>query len=998
MGLLMPTLAERLAVHSVQDDTSFATGDGALVSLFRVEGLTRLYARGVGSELMERIYRALPAFFLTTGHRLQWTVARDPAWAHPVVERQFSGLERQARRIGMDTAGFTNGPPNDRFQGHFLPERGYLALWTDPNILTPHDAQLEKRARNRKLEQAQVAWGPWQVPGLALGGLIPTHAAACEALLAALGIGPQRLGLRIVPLNTREAMLAWREMLDPDRGADPQQGDALATIYDAGRPPLMADPFGPHIPQVAAQVLPPYTRVGQGETIQAGGHYVRMLAMTLGPSHPVDFRDLYDHLPADLPMRYTLHLAPWSGGGRLKTLAAAILTWSNGANRLINAARRDVLARSQAGDPACSLQMLFSTWGKTPEEAGERARRLAQRIGSWGGVMVEDVFGDPLPAWLASIPGLMTQGPVRTHLLNLSDACAFFPVASQVSPWSEGPCLLRGPQGQPLPIAIGSSLQKNFNIAIFAATRSGKSVLLALLLLLAHLLEPGRARLPRFAFLDVGYGGMGLASLIQELLGPRDYLVQSQRLRNDEAHAINPFDTLLGMREPLPLHRAFLLDLLAMVGTPMGQKDPAPGIYEMAGPLVELAYRRFSDHNRLGTPKEWEPEREGMAEVDRMVQNAIAHAALPRRPSWWAIVDWLALEQRRPDLAISAQRYAMPLLQDLIGLVRDDEIYALYKEAGHAGMREGAADLMARFLTEATRDYPILNAPTAFNLGAARGTVLDLAEVTAGTGPDAEKRTSILYLTARWALTGSWYVHPDDLAQTPDAYREFHEERIRETWEDPKFVIYDEFHRTGGARAVRRVVDRDAREGGKFNVRLALSSQSVLDFDGEFIDEHVATRFILSAPDDTSALAERFHLTAAEEQELKRLTGPGPHGSPILALFDTREGPYRLFCSDPVPLEWLWAFSTTSEDRAVLNRLQAHMTPGEARSVAAARFGASAKNLLERIARQGLRVNSADEVEGVAADRLVKEVLETWNRDWVLKALRTLGYRAEDAA
>ncbi|MBU2719230.1 hypothetical protein HF563_07565, partial [Acidithiobacillus ferridurans] len=121
-----------------------------------------------------------------------------------------------------------------------------------------------------------------------------------------------------------------------------------------------------------------------------------------------------------------------------------------------------------------------------------------------------------------------------------------------------------------------------------------------------------------------------------------------------------------------------------------------------------------------------------MAEVDRMVQNAIARAALPRRLSWWAIVDWLALEQRRPDLAISAQRYAMPLLQDLIGLVRDDEIYALYKEAGLAGMREGAADLMARFLTEATRDYPILNAPTAFNLGAARGTVLDLAEVTAG--------------------------------------------------------------------------------------------------------------------------------------------------------------------------------------------------------------------------------------------------------------------------
>ncbi|WP_409409164.1 hypothetical protein AAE485_14115 [Acidithiobacillus ferriphilus] len=990
--MALANLADLVAVHSPQDAHTFATGDGALVSLFRVDGLTRVYGRPEGRlspELLKRLFAALPSFFQSPGHRLQWTLARDPDWADTAVEAHFAALDAQAKRMGFRSEGFTTGAPVDRLKAHFLPERSVLALWTEPNILSATDLKQERKGLNRTLEG--VTWGPWQVldPGLGLRGLIPIHEAACETLLEALGPGAHRVGLRLVRLKTREALAAWRQILDPSRG----QG----ALFDVEHPPLMTDPFGPALPKIARQVLPAYTTVGDGETIAAGGLYYRVLSMGMGPARLVDFGDLFARLPRDLPWRYTVTLTADTGSGWLKSFLAGLLSWSNAVNHGITRARARIQKKALLGDPACLMQVLACTWGKTPEEAGQNARRLAQRFESWGNTVVEEVFGDPVPDWITLAPGLRPKGNARWHGLNLSDACAFVPVASQASPWHQAPLLLRGPQGQVLPLAIGSSRQKNFNIAIFAATRSGKSVLLALLLILAHLLEPGKVRLPRFAFLDVGYGGMGAGQFLRELLGNHADLVQTHRLRNAPEYAINPFDTLLGQREPLALHRAFLIDFLTLVCTPMGRQEAPEHVYEMAAGLIDAAYPFYSDQHPEGQPKRWNPGQPGMDAVDAVVEKAVASGDLPPAPSWWQVVDHL-FARGDTSAAHAAQRFAVPLLSDLpeIANVAGERFAAFHKIS--VGGKDGLSvfDFMMHLITQAQAQYPVIAAPTAFNLGVARGVILDLNEVTAGQGGDADKRTSIFYLLARWVTTGQWFVHTDDLVHVPERYRAFHTERIREILEDPKFAIYDEFHRTNGSVPARRVVDRDAREGGKFNIRLAIASQVPTDFDREFLEEHLATRFILSAPENTRQLAETFGLNAEEERLLKELNGPGPHGSPILALLDTREGPYRLFCSDPVPLEWLWAFNTTSEDRAVYQRLIQQMPAAEARALAAARFGASAKSLIEDLARSNLQAQSSDGATDAAAGQLAQSVLAEWHRDWVLRALESLGYRTKE--
>ncbi|MEB8533789.1 hypothetical protein, partial [Acidithiobacillus ferriphilus] len=97
--MALANLADLVALHSPQDAHTFATGDGALVSLFRVDGLTRVYGRPEGRlspELLKRLFAALPSFFQSPGHRLQWTLARDPDWADTAVEAHFAALDAQA--------------------------------------------------------------------------------------------------------------------------------------------------------------------------------------------------------------------------------------------------------------------------------------------------------------------------------------------------------------------------------------------------------------------------------------------------------------------------------------------------------------------------------------------------------------------------------------------------------------------------------------------------------------------------------------------------------------------------------------------------------------------------------------------------------------------------------------------------------------------------------------------------------------------------------------
>ena len=970
MGVLSQTLGmslnSQVVVHSIQDATTFATGSGALVSLLRVDGLMVLMGQSeaVRRKMDAALMQNLAPLFQKHGHVVQWSFSRDPGWSEHAMERHTKPLRAAARRMALDT-GLVDAYHS--IEGAFVPESSLMAIWTLPSALLPHEIKAQIKERDAALDTKP---GPWQIPNLALPALPAIHHAMLDGLTSNL----RKSGLALDVLPVEEAVRAWRRNMDPDNTDD--------TVWDQKNRPLLNDRTLYGVPTIKEQIMPYRATTRSGDVVECNGLFTKVLTMSFGPAQKVRFADFVEMMSRhlDLPWSYTVTMAPSTGNfyqGLMTGAVAAILSMTNKENNLITDASSLVEDRARKGDYLLDMRVNFSTWGKSEVECLRNARRLEQSIRSWGSITVDGVAGDPIPYWLSMIPGLRTETAGRLHTPNMSDALPFLPIATPASPWESGALLLRSPDGKPMPVRIGSSIQNDFVIALAASPGSGKSVLVGMLLM-AHLLEGGHDELPPAAIIDIGYSSQGNGkNLIDSLPEKYRHQVNCMVLRQTREHAVNPFDMALGYRAPLPQHRARLLELLVMLCTPVGLTEPPEDLYETMGYLLDLAYLRYSDMSHDGAPKRWSQGQNPNPEIQDFVTKGIASGRYSDgRPAWWTIVDDL-FDAGRPDLASSAQRYAMPVVGDLIQFTRDPEVADRLGKIGKMSeASEGLLDKMARYLESAVQEYPILSNVTVQNMGAARVNILDLAEVTAGSGPDAAKRTSVMYLAARFAATGHWYVnHEEDPQRAPERYQAYHLEHMKKMYDQPKLVVYDEFHRTEGVEPVRRVVDRDGREGRKYNIRMVLSSQRLADYDRKFLEENCSTKFIMSAPDNPADLIDRFQLSEAEVEMLPRLRGPSSKGSNILCLWTTKAGKYRMMLSDPVPLEWLWAFSTTSEDRTLLSELQKYVPPSTARKLAASRFGISAKEVIERRRSEGT-------AEGVIEKTIAKELIDAWNSEW----------------
>lgn len=223
-------------------------------------------------------------------------------------------------------------------------------------------------------------------------------------------------------------------------------------------------------------------------------------------------------------------------------------------------------------------------------------------------------------------------------------------------------------------------------------------------------------------------------------------------------------------------------------------------------------------------------------------------------------------------------------------------------------------------------------------------------------------------------------------------YRAYHEKRIAEIRDDPKRIVYDEFHRTSAASAVREQVIQDMREGRKWNVQISLLSQSLDDFDSVMVEFGTAI-FIMDAGPEQAIQRTRkvFGLSETSTNALRtRVHGPRKGGATFLAQFSTKDGMNsQLLTLTLGPIE-LWAFSTTSADANLRNQLYAKIGPREARRVLATIFpdGTASKYLqdsLEKLKEETGMVE--DEVRSSVVDGLVARILTEYMRNPDFKRL-----------
>src|SRR3989338_11715383 len=142
------------------------------------------------------------------------------------------------------------------------------------------------------------------------------------------------------------------------------------------------------------------------------------------------------------------------------------------------------------------------------------------------------------------------------------------------------------------------------------------------------------------------------------------------------------------------------------------------------------------------------------------------------------------------------------------------------------------------------------------------------------------------------------------------------------------------------------------REGRKWNVQIALISQSLDDFDPVMV-EFATSVFIMDAGPEQSIKrsTEIFGLSETARVALKtRVHGPREGGATFLAQFATKNGMNtQLLTSTLGPIE-LWALNTSAEDVFIRNQLYQKIGPRPARQLLAQQFpSGSATKMLEEM-------------------------------------------------
>jgi len=961
-------------LETAENNTTLVARDGSLVSILRIAGATNL----IGTPEFERLHRgvsqSLQATLSRYGHSVQVLFSYDREAAKQEIIDNYMTARQTADNIGLDLEDLFEEREN-YFSRYCAKEAVFFVLWTRITGLT-------KEQINKAIKEKQKAIRKNQIPPFAhsqnLIAGVPDLRNAHDAFVRATFNDFNALELQTEILNVHEALREVRNTVDPDftdRTWEPVlPGDKIPARASETYTEDLADLLYPPLSQ---QLIPRDSERLDFRTMRIGDRIYSVVLIDLFAKDVKSFMHLFNRVhSSQIPWRISF-LVQSNGlvSAKMRKALSAILSFSSSQNRLLHDALHQLQEIEVNGEDAVvRLQVAACTWAEENDIRTLRTRTslLAKALQGWGNCEVTEMTGDPFGATVSTMLGISGMSEAAPATAPLSDVVYMLPLTRPASPWKQGAILFRSPDGKPWPYQPGSSRQTTWIDILYARPGSGKSVL-SNAINLALALSPGLKQLPRIAIIDIGPSSSGLISLLKEALPlEKRHYVSSYRLRMTPDYSINPFDTQLGARYPTPQERSFLVNFLTLLATPLGEQKAYDGIPDMAGMLVDELYKTLADD---GNPYTYAPGLEVL--VDEILDEI--GFVKDQHTTWWEVTDALFLAGFTHE-AMLAQRYAMPLLADAASICRNRAVEDLYGNI-KVPTGESLIDAFARMISSAVREYPILSRVTRFDIGESKIVALDLDEVAKTGGEAADRQTAVMYMLARYILAKDYYLTEENVEDMQPQYRDYHKTRITDLRDSPKRLVYDEFHRTSHAKAVRDQVLVDMREGRKWKVQVALISQSLEDFDSVMV-EFATSIYIMDAGPAQAVrkTAEVFGLSETAKTVLtNRVHGPREGGSTFLAQFATKEGPNTQLLTCTIgPIE-LWAFSTTAEDAKLRNELYRRLGPVEARRVLARKFpsGSATKVIETRLSKiheeQGLIV----EMDSLSVvDELIEEILE----------------------
>ena len=956
-----------IRLETADDETTFVTKDGSLVTILAINGSAQIIGDSEYRSIIERATIKLGSRFDRPGQALQIYFSRNPDDTPKELKRLIRPTRMTARVMGLDLEDLLD--ERERHLSKYISsEDSFFVLWTRPAVMTKAAAGEEKKKRTtQKWPVAKEA----QFPYAAFDAMRTRHKSYVSGVMTAI----EEVGIRSSVLEVHEALRCIRASIFPGREhaqfhaclpGDPIPPRVSAKESDLSE--ILWPTLGQQIAVGDAEVISP-TIVRVDNMLWAG------IDMTLAPMDPMPFPQLFARIQeANLPFRIS-YLVESGGiqGVQFRKFVASILAFTNESNQQV---RRSIegLTELARNKPVVKLRVSLATWAPVGEMSmlEQRVSMLMQAVESWGYCQVTQTSGDPLDAVMSSALGIACASTAPAAVAPLEEVIKILPWQRACSPFENGSVLLRTPDGKVWPYQTGSSVSTLWFDLIYAQPGAGKSVLMNALNL-GTCLTSGLSNLPYVAIIDIGPSSSGLIAMLRDALPPeRRHEAAHYKLRMTPEYAVNPFDTQLGCRYPLPDERAYLVELLTLISTPPGQEKPYDGISQLAGMVVDEMFRWRADKIANSEPRPY------ISRIDPEIDTAVLDAKVrtDEETTWWDIVDRL-FEAGNIRLAMQAQRYANPTLTDAATAARRPQIRALLDETSIGTSAEGVIHAFERMIASSIREFPILSSITKFDIAGARVCAIDLQDVSPQGDETADRQTALMYMLARHTLVRAWWLGEDALANMPALFVPYHSKRLQDIRETAKRICFDEFHRTSRSSSVRSQVIRDVREGRKWGVQIALSSQLLDDFTNDMVDLATGVWILGAALSDRAVnySVERFGLSDTARWVMRnRLTGPRAGGAPALFILGTNEGRYEQFLINTLgPIE-LWALSTSAEDVAIRSRLYQRIGGAKARRVLARAYprGSARADLRRRITLR----TEAGEVENAALGIVIDEMVE----------------------
>lgn len=956
-------------------DHALVGQDGSLVSLIEVRGATAISNDAALIAQVNRMEVELATRLSGPGHAVQVVFDYDPFRATEDVSRSIDPARATAARLGIDL----NEVLTDwagAVASYCAAERTWFVLWTRPSCLSPAERKLEYQRRGKNIAQCPVDGA--QQPMAALDGLRDRHSAFVAGFHDTLGGS----GILCRVLDAHDSLAAIRRAADPDATGPEWRaripGDPLPLVAPA--PGQKNDLSLWLYPPLADQLFPREALVPNATMLQLGDRLHAPLMMTLAPNSdfpkPIyPFARLFGRLlQRPFPWRASFFLGgDGEGSLGIRPALSAVLSVTSATNKKFLAAVEALRARSLDNQCLVQFQVMFDTWvpakgedmAKQQEKLRTQRSMLLSAIQAWGTSDATDAIGDPLLGVSSTLPSVMPKSPAPVSCAPLSDALSLLPLSRPTSAWDVGSLPLRSPDGKLLPYTPGSSMQAAWIDITVAAMGGGKSVTQNAINL-AYLLAPGLTELPYLSIIDIGPSSKALVELLSYFLPPaqKHYAVY-RRLRMLPEYAINPCDTPLGCRKPLPLHLGFLVNFMSLLATPIDKVAPPDGVTGIARTCIKRAYDDLSPGHH---PKPYEPG------ISPQLAEAVAAVGMhvDAHTSWWEVADALFAAGHTHE-AVLAQRFAVPTIADIAAQANSQEVTGKYGDKIFEG--EALAKFFWRSVVDAISAWPILAGATRFDLGEARVISLDLNEVAQPGSAAADRQAAVMYMLARFVCANKFFMSPDDAAELPEQYRERHVRVAQALAAAPKRLEFEEFHRVKRAGPLLDEIWAMARESRKWNVHLAFVSQDIDDFPKQLHTIATSYYILAGAPQEARHIAEILKLPPGSEAAIQALRPPGPAGAQMVSVFLTKEGQIVQRVVNTLGPMLLWSLSTTAEDRAVRDRLYAQVDPGRALRLLADRYPGGIKREVER-RRGAMEIQTGGGNEEDVMDVIVRELVE----------------------